>query len=560
LIWDEIGGNEKIYVSLYQNLNQITCKIMRFRGVVAVILFSFLALSCDITKESVYEDYLDRLDSTLEMAPEYVRAKEQRISSIENMLHSRGVTPLQQYQIYHQLYNEYFAFQFDKAKDALDNQIAISEELDDRDMKNDAMLDKSLLLTNAGFFFEANKVFDALDTLALDKEQMVRWYYARQKYLRDYQEYVSTSDFILPDVEKIKYYQNKVLSDIDAPSQMNRQVRILRLLEEQDYKNAYEENRYFIGTLDPEGHDYAVQTYWQGVICDNLNLKEESIKWWVESAISDIKGAVKDNASLCSVAVQLVAPEDTERAFKYIRLSLDDAVYYNAKLRKVQIASTMPWIQSAYAESKDIQNRDRNRFLLLTLAAAVMLACVSLLSVSLYVQGRRAAREVRNQAEQLAEYNRSIVEAEDSLRRKNLDLIEANAAKEEYLGLFLSMCSGYLDKLKKNITRDQYEAELKNFYKTFDTSFLSLYPSFVEDLNSLLKPENRIVLKEGEQLNTELRIFALIKLGITQSSHIASLLRYSVNTIYNYRAQVKNAALEDRGNFEEMVKTIGSKH
>lgn len=560
MILDEIGGNEKIYVSLYQNLNQITCKIMRFRGVVAVILFSFLAQSCNITKESVYEDYLDRLDSTLEMAPEYVRAKEQRISSIENMLHSRGVTPLQQYQIYHQLYNEYFAFQFDKAKDALDNQIAISEELDDRDMKNDAMLDKALLLTNAGFFFEANKVFDALDTLALDKEQMVRWYYARQKYLRDYQEYVSTSDFILPDVEKIKYYQNKVLSDIDAPSQMNRQVRILRLLEEQDYKNAYEENRYFIGTLDPEGHDYAVQTYWQGVICDNLNLKEESIKWWVESAISDIKGAVKDNASLCSVAVQLVAPEDTERAFKYIRISLDDAVYYNAKLRKVQIASTMPWIQSAYAESKDIQNRDRNRFLLLTLAAAVMLACVSLLSVSLYVQGRRAAREVRNQAEQLAEYNRSIVEAEDSLRRKNLDLIEANAAKEEYLGLFLSMCSGYLDKLKKNITRDQYESELKNFYKTFDTSFLSLYPSFVEDLNSLLKPENRIVLKEGEQLNTELRIFALIKLGITQSSHIASLLRYSVNTIYNYRAQVKNAALEDRGNFEEMVKTIGSKH
>lgn len=560
MILDEIGGNEKIYVSLYQNLNQITCKIMRFRGVVAVILFSFLAQSCDMTKESVYEDYLDRLDSTLEMAPEYVRAKEQRISSIENMLHSRGVTPLQQYQIYHQLYNEYFAFQFDKAKDALDNQIAISEELDDRDMKNDAMLDKALLLTNAGFFFEANKVFDALDTLALDKEQMVRWYYARQKYLRDYQEYVSTSDFILPDVEKIKYYQDKVLSDIDAPSQMNRQVRILRLLEEQDYKNAYEENRYFIGTLDPEGHDYAVQTYWQGVICDNLNLKEESIKWWVESAISDIKGAVKDNASLCSVAVQLVAPEDTERAFKYIRLSLDDAVYYNAKLRKVQIASTMPWIQSAYAESKDIQNRDRNRFLLLTLAAAVMLACVSLLSVSLYVQGRRAAREVRNQAEQLAEYNRSIVEAEDSLRRKNLDLIEANAAKEEYLGLFLSMCSGYLDKLKKNITRDQYESELKNFYKTFDTSFLSLYPSFVEDLNSLLKPENRIVLKEGEQLNTELRIFALIKLGITQSSHIASLLRYSVNTIYNYRAQVKNAALEDRGNFEEMVKTIGSKH
>ena len=148
---------------------------------------------------------------------------------------------------------------------------------------------------------------------------------------------------------------------------------------------------------------------------------------------------------------------------------------------------------------------------------------------------------------------------EDNLRKTNYDLVEANAAKEEYLGLFLSMCSGYLDKLKKTLTRDQYEAELKNFYKTFDTSFLTLYPTFVDEFNALLKDENKITLKEGEMLNTELRIFALIKLGITQSSHIASLLRYSVNTIYNYRAQVKKAAIDDKENFEEIVKKLGSK-
>ena len=122
------------------------------------------------------------------------------------------------------------------------------------------------------------------------------------------------------------------------------------------------------------------------------------------------------------------------------------------------------------------------------------------------------------------------------------------------------MCSGYLDKLKKTLPRDQYEAELKNFYKTFDTSFLQLYPTFVEDFNALLKDDQHVTLKDGEMLNTELRIFALIKLGITQSSHIASLLRYSVNTIYNYRAQVKNAVLVDRENFEEPVKKIGSRH
>lgn len=542
------------------NVNPITCKIMRYISLAAVLSFCFLAHSCQSVRESVYEDCLDRLDSTLELTDEYVRAKEQRISSIENMLHSRGVTPLQQYQIYHQLYEEYFAFQFDKANEALDNQVVLAEKLGERSLKDDAMLDKALLLINAGFFLEASLAFETLDTLALDKDQMVRWYYARQKFLHDYQEYVSTSDFTVLDEDKIKYYQDRILSDTEPTSPINRQMRIFRMLNERDYEKAYEENRYFIGSLDPERHAYAVQTYWQGVICDNLGLEEESVKWWVESAISDIKGAVKDNASLCSVAIKLGAPEDTERAFKYIRISLDDAVYYNAKLRKVQIASTMPWIQSAYAENKEIQNKERNSFLLFTLAAALMLAVVLLLTVLLYAKGRRSAREVRKQTEQLAEYNRSIIEAEDNLRKTNFDLIEANAAKEEYLGLFLSMCSGYLDKLKKHLTREQYESELKNFYKTFDTSFLSLYPSFVEDLNALLKPEGRIVLKEGEQLNTELRIFALIKLGITQSSHIASLLRYSVNTIYNYRAHVKNAALEDRGNFEDMVKIIGSKH
>ena len=152
------------------------------------------------------------------------------------------------------------------------------------------------------------------------------------------------------------------------------------------------------------------------------------------------------------------------------------------------------------------------------------------------------------------ETDNSLQELRQALRDKNTANFYIFHGEETFLLHY------YLDKLKKTLPRDQYEAELKNFYKTFDTSFLQLYPTFVEDFNALLKDDQHVTLKDGEMLNTELRIFALIKLGITQSSHIASLLRYSVNTIYNYRAQVKNAALEDRGNFEEMVKTIGSKH
>ena len=527
-----------------------------------LLIAGFLCLSsvsCTLSRDDTFENGFRRLDDALSRADEYVAVKNQKISTIENMLHSRGVTPLQEYNIYGQLYDEYFAFQFDKAKESLEMQISIAEELGDKGLKDGAMLDKALLLTNAGFFLEASEVFDALDTLALDGQQMVSWYNVRQKFLRDYQEYVMTSDFKVPDFEKIKYYQDRILSETPPNSYMNTYMRILRMVQEREYEQAYEANLKFIRTLDPSSHDFAVQTYWQGFICDNLGKDKETIGWWIESAISDIKGAVKDNASLCSIATKLTDPEDTERAFKYIRISLGDALFYNAKLRQVQISSTMPWIQNAYTEGKEQQNKDRNMFLIITIAAACLLAMISVVTIIQYAKGKRTALVIEKKTEQLAEYNRSIVQVEDDLRKINYDLIEANAAKEEYLGLFLSMCSGYLDKLKKNLSRDQYEAELKTFYKTFDTSFLSLYPTFVEDFNALLKEEGRVFPKEGEMLNTELRIFALIKLGITQSSHIASLLRYSVNTIYNYRAQVKNAVLADRENFEDRVKKIGSR-
>lgn len=518
-----------------------------------------LLISCEMVQGSPFEKDLSRLDEVLDRADEYVKAKEQKISTIENMLHSRGVTPVQQYHVYGQLFEEYEAFQFDKAKDALDNQIHIAEVTGDRSLMYDAMLEEARLLVMAGYYLEADRVFGQLDTTELDKVQKLSWYKARQKYLVDYNEYVSSSGFVVPDIEKADFYQRQIISSMPEDSYYSRHIEILTLFWQQKYREASAANLSLIGTLDKSSRDYAVQSYWQGLICEHLGNTYDAVYWWVESAICDIKGAIKDNASLSTLATKLINPQDTDRAFRYIRFSLDDAVFYNAKLRKVQIAASFPMIEKAYTDSQVHQAKVRRSYLAVTVAIALLLAFLCILSIRLYVKGRSSEKEIRRQNDQLTRYTASIEDAEETLRKTNLELIEANAAKEEYLGLFLSMCSDYLSKLKKTISREQYEAELKNFYKTFDTSFLQLYPSFVEDFNALLKENERVVLKEGEMLNTELRIFALIKLGITQSSHIASLLRYSVNTIYNYRAQIKNSALSDRENFEETVRKIGSK-
>ena len=498
-----------------------------------ISISALLLASCSEGYKHPMESELARVDQALESMSKYVELKENRINTIMEPLADESLPLAQKYTIYGRLYEEYAPYPFDKARQMLEIQEQIADEIGDASLKTTATLNKAFLLTNGGMYLEAHNTFDQLDTLTFDYQQKILWWNTRQKFLSDYEEYLRNSGIAVPDAAKIKSYQNLILQNTPDDSPLNRHISIMHLIWAGKWEEAYEENLRVIESLNKNSRDYAVQTYWQGFICENLKRDDELIKWWVESALCDIQGAIKDNASLCSIAIKLTAPEETERAFKYISLSLEDAVFYNSKLRKVQIASTLPWIEKAYIDAKDKQAQDHIRMLVMTSVAAFLLLLATVFAAMFHIRTKRNAMRVEEKNMELARSNESIAHTEEILRRTNMELMEANAAKEEYLGLFLSMCSGYLDKLKKTISREQYDAELKNFYKTFDTSFLQLYPSFVEEFNALLKDDHRIHVKEGELLTTELRIFALIKLGITQSSHIASLLRYSVNTIYN---------------------------
>ena len=297
--------------------------------------------------------------------------------------------------------------------------------------------------------------------------------------------------------------------------------------------------------IAPESREYAICSYYAAVACQNAGLDDEALHWYIESAICDASNSVKDNASLCCVAMELFERNEVDRAFRYIQLSLEDAQFFNSKVRPWQIARSLPAIEKAYNDTQARHSSFAWKTAVVTSILTSLLLIVLLVLISQYGRNKRYARE-------MASLNARL---EATLS----ELSEANEVKEEYIGLFLSMCSNYLGKLKKIYSMEQMDAELKNFYTTFDNAFLQLYPDFVRQFNELLKPECRIEIKKGELLNTELRIFALIKLGITQSSHIASLLRYSVNTIYNYRAQIKNAALNSRENFEDAVRKLNGR-
>ncbi len=540
-------------------------------AIAATTLATEFSLSAQTQRE-----LLSELDRTIDEAPSYVTAKELRIKTIENTLHSRGVQPERQYFIYGELFDEYQAYNYGKAVDALKAQKELALQLGDRSKLNDVYLKEAMLNTAAGEFLEAQNDLALLDTTVLAKEQEIAYCNVQQRFWFDYDENQKGADKSM--LRKVAYYRDRLLSLADPSSALSRYVMVRKCIDDKNYAQADFINRHSLSSIDPASHDYANLAYYQARICEQLNRREEMKNWFIRSAMADIKTATKDNASLFSLADALFQDGDYERAFRYSSFSLQDAVAFDAKLRQWQIASILPAVQKSYSDLRSAHQAKVRNMLILACVLSLLLLIGAVALLRLYRRQIQYSRKIAEMNDEVKQSSEALSDFNERLKKMNLELKEANAAKEEYIGLFLSMCSSYIDKMKAYQSRvrkmalsgnldkliaetsspDNVDKELKEFYDMFDQAFLRLYPKFVEQFNDLLREDARIELKKGKLLNTELRIFALIRLGITQSSDIASMLRYSVNTIYNYRAQIKNSALGDREQFEEKIKQIGN--
>jgi len=274
---------------------------------------------------------------------------------------------------------------------------------------------------------------------------------------------------------------------------------------------------------------------------------------------------------LSSLANILHSEGEIERAYKYIKVVQEDAAFYHARLRFIQVSSVMPIIE----ESFRIKSEQQKTKIIASLIAISGLAVFLLLSLLFINKQKKKLTIAKDNLQQL---NDKLMQLNEELRNLNHELSTVNHIKEEYIGQFLNICSVYIDKMDlmrksvvKNISTGKVteiqkifnsnqliEKEIEEFYQNFDEVFLHIFPNYVEEFNNLLIDNERIELKKGELLNVELRIFALIRLGINDSAKIAKLLRYSVNTIYNYRAKVKNKVKASRDEFESMILNIGS--
>lgn len=501
------------------------------------------------------------LDRDLQQSGTYVEDRLERIGRIHA---SQAVSDDEIYLKNRRLYEEFYPFQFDSAYHYLNRNLHLAETMQDKVLKAETSVEMAMLFTIAGMYLEAKEILAAgIDTVALDKERLLRYYWVQNRFNRDFSENSKSSSTQAQVRGRLSWYRERLFDELPQNSNERLSLEVSKALDEKRFEYADSVNMLLLGRVEKFSHPYAMHAYDQALI--DWALGRESFRsWYTLSAISDTRSAVKDNASIASLARQLFVDEDVERAFRYITASMEDAIYYNAKLRPWQIAQIMPLIENKYAAEAESADRLRWTLTIFLGVASVVILFFAMTIYDTYRKMRKKAEELKEANERLSELNTAVT--------------EANSVKEEYIAMLLSMCSDYIDKLedmqqdiKRRLTVGMeaellkelsasklMKQELENFYNTFDATFLRLYPDFVEEFNQLLREEERIILPKAGLLNTELRIFALIRLGITDSSRIAVLLRYSVQTIYNYRMRMKKRSNYEREDFEKRLRTIGS--
>ena len=561
---------------------------------ILIVCLLFPTYVCaDTSKHALEENrkLLHSLDSLLEQQDLFVRVKEERIKQLK-MQYSRVKDVKELYAMNRMVYLEYRVYDADSALHYINKNIQLAQQTNNRTWEVVSLLEQSFVLTSSGLLTEALKAvsdiqpeelpqnlrseyFGRLCTLysrlrdySSENSQLSEHYNNLQKAFRD-------SVYLTATPDELRYWNCRAWLYMGTP-------------EIEPVKQAFEENKQ---TLSNDSRKYSIATYNLSAIYRSENNESKYLENLILSAMADIRSVNGDIGSLQEIAEYLFKHGEIDRAYNYILYCSQKAMLFHNRARIVKMSHLQNQIYKAYQE----QSRTQQKRLQASLIAVSFLFLV-LIGAFLFIRKQmRRLKEANlkldstNQKlsvnmdalstahQRLEEVNIQLKDLNTQLQEVNDQLRESNYVKEEYIGYVFNICSTYISKLeefRKNINRklkvgqiEDVKAmtdssatasnELKEFYQNFDTIFLHLYPDFVGDFNALLLPEERIELKEGELLNTELRIHALIRLGITDSVKIADFLHCSAQTVYNNRLRTRNKSIIPKEDFKNAVKKLG---
>lgn len=539
---------------------------------------------------------LDRLllslDTILIHSEDYAKEKEMKIKQLRMRKVPSNLE--EKFWFNKMFYDEYYVYNADTAMVYVVDNIRIAQQLNKSEWEQEWRLNRVFLLVATGLLYEAETELKQIDENRLPSDLRLQ-YYDRKIYL-----YSHLSQYVgKPEYAKI-YYEDEIKLKEEAQKMVKTGTPFYYWFKAMFYRDFPDSMEY--DTLKTQlkaivEHSSlntrmdAMNSYVLARMYMNEGDEDNYMRYLIYSSIADVRICNRDIASMEELSSLLYKRNDIDRGYTYINYCLQMALKYPNRVRVVGISTVLDKLHQAYQERNILQEKRLKNFLYtVSILSVVLLVAVCLI----YIQFRKLAKSKAQQHEtnkllnshveelseaykMLANVNEELSRVNEQLKSTNNQLLEANYVKEEYIGYVFSICSSYISKLeeyRKNVNRKLktgqveelkswsastsiVQSELKEFYHSFDAIFLHVYPDFVDDFNALLRPEERVVLKDGELLNTELRIYALVRLGINDSVKIAEFLHCSPQTVYNNRLRTRNKAVIPKENFAEVVRSLG---
>ena len=537
------------------------------------------------------ERMLQSLDSLVVEKETFVVAKEKRIEELRKM-EKKVQTEEEQYWMNKLFYEEYMVYDSDSALSYIHKNQDIAQRLNNPQWVAQWKIEQSFISSATGFLKEGLDLLNEIKVENLSSYAKTD-YYGQMMYLYShYGQYSgeNSSQTALYNIQE-KSYRDSVYFHIPGDHPLYLWYRGWQSKGTPQAAEVRDQLSHVLATSKFNSRPDAMNSYILAQLYKEENKEEEFLRYLILSSMADIRSANHDIASLEELGKILYEKGEIDRGYSYLNYCLSCAQLYKNRIRMIGISSALDAIHKTYEQRNKKQEADLRRYLLIvSMLSLVLLAAIFFIALQMKrLKDSRKKLNVANQAlndhvdelelahVQLAEANNQRQSLNGQLLEANNKLTESNYVKEEYIGYVFNICSSYISKLdeyRKNINRkikagmveevkkmtdasSLASNELKEFYANFDAIFLHIYPDFVSDFNALLQPDKQIIPKEGELLNTELRIYALVRLGISDSVKIAEFLHCSAQTVYNNRLKTRSKAIVPRENFAEIVKSLG---
>lgn len=516
-----------------------------------------------------------RLDSLIAVQPHIVADKESRLKQMKaDLAGERSVQG--RYAVVRRLYEEYAAYQYDSAYAYVSESLRLAQSMGDAAKLNDSRLDLAHILSTACLMDQARQTLAQIDTTQLTPDQFIRYYRTRTDLLIYQAEYMQGTRYAEEAVRQLIALRQRVTALGGPQDDVSYLItRAESLADSGNQQQAIDLLASLLARYRSGDRMFSIIASTMSFHYFQMGDRDKQMQYLIKSAESDLEGCIRENTSLRTIADRLFDEGDIDRAYRYMRVAVDDANFYGTRLRNIQASGIVPKILSAY-QTKQEQGHRKMMWLLGVISFIALLLVVGVIAIyQLLKRYRRLNEQKKAINEQLRQVNAQLGDTVGQLHESNALLQERERLKEEYIARFLALSSRFIDrgeeqrKVLYRLYRDRKTEELARqlksasfgnenaqlFYENFDNAFLNIFPNFVDEVNKLLHEGGKIEVKQGKRLTTESRVLALIRIGITDNQSIANILRASLTTIYTYRSKLKARALS-KDDFEAQVKAI----